>query len=78
MTWTRQHPPLPEIHGEPLNYQLSTYLYPCRQRASASGQRGWKLQPDGGVIGLGTSPRTASSPRPRREKSGMAASSMRV
>lgn len=43
MTWTRQHPPLPEIHGEPLNYQLSTYLYHCREGGfdlSAPYQRG--------------------------------------
>ncbi len=30
------------------------------QRSLAKGQRGWKVQPDGGLIGLGTSPATGA------------------
>ena len=35
-----------------------------QQLSTASAQRGWKTQPDGGLIGLGTSPRTGWKARP--------------
>src|ERR687888_505079 len=53
----------------------------CRHRSIAIGQRGWNTQPDGGLSGLGTSPR--STTRSRRASSsgsgiGTADSSARV
>ena len=36
----------------------------CRQRSLASGQRGLKVQPGGGSIGLGISPETGTRARP--------------
>ena len=49
-----------------------------RHRSCARGQRGWKAQPGGGVIGLGISPAISGSGRPRVEISGTASSSIRV
>ena len=36
----------------------------CLQRSTAFGQRGWNTQPEGGLIGLGTSPCTGRNTRP--------------
>ena len=41
-----------------------------RQRSTAIGQRGWKRQPDGGLIGLGTSPVRTMRLRVRRRRLG--------
>ena len=49
-----------------------------RQRSSAQGQRGWKAQPPGGSIGLGTSPATALRSRSVMLRSGIVSSSRRV
>lgn len=48
------------------------------QRGPASGQRGWKAQPEGGVIGLGTSPPTGMRVRPVMSRSGIASINARV
>jgi len=48
-----------------------------RQRSSACGQRGWKLQPGGGAAD-GTSPATGVRGSPVRSICGTASSSMRV
>jgi len=48
------------------------------QRSLANGQRGWKVQPEGGLIGLGTSPATGARWRPVISRSGIVSSSMRV
>jgi len=48
------------------------------QRGIACGQRGWKWQPDGGVIGLGISPRMVLNAVRRWSMRGISASSARV
>ena len=48
------------------------------QRSLACGQRGWKVQPEGGFSGLGTSPATGVRARPVMPRSGIASSSIRV
>jgi hypothetical protein len=48
------------------------------QRSLAKGQRGWKVQPEGGLIGLGTSPATGARWRPVMSRSGIVSSSIRV
>jgi hypothetical protein len=48
------------------------------QRSLAKGQRGWKVQPVGGLIGLGTSPATGARWRPVMSRSGIVSRSIRV
>src|SRR5262249_51194351 len=54
----------------PLGYAVSCGST-TRQRSVARGQRGWKRQPDGGLIGFGGSPRTGAARVPRRARSGI-------
>ena len=49
-----------------------------RHRSLDQGQRGWKWHPDGGLIGLGTSPATGVLAFPDKFKSGIASRSILV
>jgi hypothetical protein len=49
-----------------------------RQRSEAKGQRGWKAQPGGGLIGLGTSPATEARWDPIFARSGTESNSILV
>ena len=48
------------------------------QRACMAGQRGWKEQPEGGLMGFGTSPVTGCRFRFVKLRSGIVSSSIRV